>query len=129
MYKGRLMSQFIGKVVLRNTREIFQENSKFKVKYKKKSGETYSTLIEKRLIDYVFKKFSGREFIVEDVENLLSKRDIQERFNIPFKFGYKLHFYAQEVLVILIALNKATLEKHGRRFYYQILSERKISNR
>ena len=115
------MAEYIGKVTLRNTRDVFKDHKIYIVKCKSKREEIKSISIRKELVDYVFSKFSGKELIVEDIEYFLEREDVFKKFKIPFEYGFKLHFYAQDILIILVALNKATLKKRGNRYFYQTI--------
>jgi hypothetical protein len=41
-------------------------------------------------------------------------------FNLPYHYGHQLGYYAQDVLLILVALDKATMTKEGRRYIYTV---------
>lgn len=64
-----------------------------------------------------FRKLTrGQTVTVDDAMHELRRLPVQ----LPYQYGYKLRFFAQNVLVILVALGNASHNKVGHRFEYDI---------
>lgn len=57
--------------------------------------------------------------LVAEVQEVLEP--VATRLALPYTYGYKLHFYAQDALVVLVALKQARLSKEGRRYLYHLV--------
>jgi hypothetical protein len=122
------MFKLIGKVVLRNPyRVLMNSDGEFRVTHKNARGAEHSQDVASKVVQYVQKKFRGKTVSVADAQELLEAAPAQ--LGIPYDFGYQLYFYAQRVLIVLVAKRQATYGKCGRRFDYTILMRQKTGNR
>jgi hypothetical protein len=60
----------------------------------------------------------GNEATSKDASGVL--KPMVDGFDLPYECGYKLDYYAQEVLVVLVALGRSVLRKEGRRFLFTV---------
>jgi hypothetical protein len=118
--EARLMAEFLKAIQLRNPRAIYRDEEGFVVEQDDPRGRKYSSTIPIFIVDYVYAHLKGKRVIVEDAEELLAPKAAE--FSLPYRGGYKLQFYAQDVLLVLVALDKAKLIKDGRRYLYDIRS-------
>lgn len=50
--------------------------------------------------------------------------DAPAEMDLPYHYGFKLQFYSQDVLVVLVALRQASYKKCGQRFEYMITAHK-----
>ena len=85
---------------------------------KDRKDREYSNAIPTFVVDYLFTQMKGKRVIREDAQEILEPKAAE--FNLPYHFGHQLGFYAQDVLLILVALDRATMTKEGRRCIYAV---------
>lgn len=112
------MSELIGEVQLRNPRRIFREGGNYRVEEIGTKEQIYSKQIKDEVVEYLCNKLLGCQVTSEEAANAL--KPVCNRFNLPYTYGKQLNYYAQEVLVVLVALGKAGVKKEGRRYWYTI---------
>ncbi|MEG4803135.1 hypothetical protein QUB63_25000 [Microcoleus sp. ARI1-B5] len=114
------MIKFIGQVELRNHRRIYYQEDYYRVEQvnPRKEQKTYSDDIPDKVVEYLYNQLKGRKVTPEDASTVL--KPVANNLNLPYTYGHKLDFYAQEVLVVLVALSKASLTKEGRAYFYTI---------
>lgn len=69
-------------------------------------------------MEYLYNELKGRKVTPKDASTVLAP--VAKNLNLPFTYGHQLDFYAQEVLVVLVALGQASLSKEGRAYFYII---------
>ena len=112
------MSEFLKTIELRNRRDIYRDGSEFLIVQKDRRGREYSQSIPPFVVDYLFPQLKGKRVIREDAQEILEPKAAE--FNLPYHYGHQLGYYAQDVLLVLVALGKATMTKEGRRYLYSI---------
>ena len=80
------------------------------------SDPLFGQEVEGAVIRHLAKELEGQTVTVEEAEEVLRNSGLE----LPYQFGYKLHYYAQNVLVVLIASGQASHTKVGRRFEYHL---------
>jgi hypothetical protein len=117
------MPKLIGKVVLRNAYRVHEDaEGNYKVTHKDGRGAEYSQDVAAKVVEYVRKKLYGETVTVKDAASLLE--DAPARLELPYQYGYKLNFFSQGVLVVLVAIRQASYVKSGQRFDYTILAQK-----
>jgi hypothetical protein len=118
--QGEPLIKFIGQVELRNHRRVYYQNDSYRVEQINPTREqvTYSYDIPDKAVDYLYNQLNGCIVTPEEASTVL--KPVAKNLNLPFTCGHKLDYYAQEVLVVLVALGKASLSKEGRRYFYTI---------
>jgi hypothetical protein len=112
------LSELIGEVQLRNLRRIFREGGNYRVEQIGTREQIYSKQIKNEVVEYLRNKLLNCQVTSEEAANAL--KPVCNRFNLPYTYGDQLNYYAQEVLVVLVALGKAGIKKKGRGYLYSI---------
>ena len=112
------MSKFLKTIELRNSRDIYRDGTEFLIVQKDKKGREYSRSVPSFVVDYLLMQLKGKRVIREDAQEILEPK--AGEFNLPYHYGHQLGYYAQDVLLILVALDKATKTKEGRRYIYTV---------
>jgi len=112
--------KFLGQVQLRNRRRVYYQENSYRVEQVNPNREqvTYSYDIPDKAVEYLYNELKGYKVTKEDASNVL--KPVAKNLKLPFTYGHKLDFYAQEILVVLVALGKARLSQEGRAFFYTI---------
>jgi len=112
--------KFIGQVELRNSRRVYYLEDFYRVEQVNPNREqvNYSYDIPDKVVEYLYNQLKGRKVTKKDAFTVLNP--VAKQLNLPFTNGYKLDYYAQEALVVLVALGKASLSKEGRAYFYTI---------
>lgn len=111
------MIKFIGQVELRNSHRVYYQQDSYLVEQinpKKK----YSGDIPDKVVEYLYNELKGRKVTPKDASTVL--HPVAKNWNLPYTDGWQLDYYAQEALVVLVALGKAILTKEGRAYFYTI---------
>jgi hypothetical protein len=109
--------KFIGQVELRNSHRVYYQQDSYLVEQinpKKK----YSGDIPDKVVEYLYNELKGRKVTPKDASTVL--HPVAKNWNLPYTDGWQLDYYAQEALVVLVALGKAILTKEGRAYFYTI---------
>lgn len=114
------MIKFIGQVELRNCHVVYYLEDYYRVEQvnPRKEQKTYSDDIPDQAVEYLYNQLKGRKVTPEDASTVL--KPVAKNLNLPYTHGHKLDYYAQEALVVLVALGKASLTKEGRAYFYTI---------
>lgn len=111
--------EFIGKVELRNHHLVYYQEDSYRVEKvnPRKEQETHYYDIPDKVVEYLSNELKGCKVRKEQASKVLKAAN---QLNLPFTYGHKLDFYAQEALVVLVALGQAILTKEGRAYFYTI---------
>ncbi|MEG4319879.1 MULTISPECIES: hypothetical protein [unclassified Microcoleus] len=114
------MIKFIGQVELRNSRRVYYLEDFYRVEQVNPNREqvTYSYDIPDKAVEYLYNQLKGRKVRTKDASTVL--KPVANELNLPYSDSHQLDYYAQEVLVVLVALGKASLSKEGRGYFYTI---------
>jgi hypothetical protein len=117
---GVRMAKLIGKVTLKNAYRVLEDaEGDYKVTHKDARGAEYSQDVAADVVNYLYKHLRGETVAVADAMRVLE--DAAEELDLPYQYGFKLQFYTQNVLVVLVALRQASYKKAGQRFEYTLL--------
>jgi 3-methyladenine DNA glycosylase/8-oxoguanine DNA glycosylase len=84
----------------------------------KQPTKVYTQQIPHRVVEFLYSEIRGQQVTRKDAASLLAK--VVRKFGLPYTHGYKLGYYAQEILIVLISLERATLKKEGKRYLYTV---------
>lgn len=111
------MKKFIGEIQLRNSRRIYSEGEIFIVEQTDKNGRITTEKIDVKIVNSLRRVLKGKTVSVKEAFETLSTI---KGMILPYNHGYKLSYYAQDILIVLVALERASVEKVGRAYYYTI---------
>lgn len=81
-------------------------------------GAIHGNRIPAPAVEYLQAALEGRLVGVEEAASALEL--VAKQLNLSYTYGYKLNFYAQQVLLVLVALGKANVSKEGRGYQYRV---------
>lgn len=112
--------KFIGQVELRNSHRVYYQQDSYRVEQINQNREqvTYSYDIPDKAVEYLYNKLKGCKVTPKDAATVL--QPVAKNLNLPYNSGHKIDYYAQEALVVLVALGQAILTKEGRAYFYTI---------
>lgn len=112
------MKRLLSRVQLRNQRVVYRSHDGFTVVQIDRHGTEHAQFIPESVVEYLAERLRGDDVSVEDAFDLL--QPVASQLDLPYTHSHKLHYYAQEALVALVAAGRASLEKRGRRFVYRM---------
>ena len=113
------MLKLVGKVILRNAyRVVLDLEGDYKVTHKDARGAEYSQDVAAKVVRYVQRECRGKTVSVAEAKNVLE--DAPRELPVPYEYGQKLQYYAQSVLIVLVATRQASYAKVGQRYDYTI---------
>ncbi len=118
------MERLIDEVIVNRAYRVYSTpRGCFKVVNRNNHGAEYTQSVVAAVVKYVQQKLRGRTVSVEETKELLETAPAS--LKLPYSYGHKLRFYAQSALLILVALEKASHKRSGRKFLYTVKSELK----
>ena len=112
------MREELGKVQLRNEYSIFELTAGYEVYHRDRRGQTFSQIIPSNIVESAHAELAGNDWRVKDAADRLHV--IASDQDWPFSFGYKLQFFVQAILVVLVAVGRAEYEGEERGFLYTV---------
>jgi hypothetical protein len=106
----------IGTVKLRRQYLVERNADVYRVSSATPRQAEFGQLIDGPVVRYLAKALSGQTAWVEDADKALRKSGLK----LPYQYGYKLRFFAQSALVVLVASGQASHRPAGARFEYDI---------
>lgn len=106
----------IGTVRLRKERKVERSADTYRVTSITPRKAEFAQSIDGEVVRHLAATLAGKTVTVEDAEKELRTSGLR----LPYQYGYKLHFFAQDILIILVASGQASQTKVGRRFEYHI---------
>lgn len=103
-------------MTLRRTYHVDREADTFHIWSVSERGADFGQTVEGKIVRYLADALQGQTVTVSEAESALLK----SRIRLPYKYGYKRHFFAQSVLVVLVATGSASHRRVGRGFEYDI---------
>lgn len=112
------MAAFLGEVTLRNTYRVFEDVGAYVVEGTDKRGTAYRHTVPSQAVEFLRSAFQGAAVTSQEAATELEP--VARGLGLPYHYGYKLNFYAQSVLLVLVARGDAATEKRGRAFHYTV---------
>jgi hypothetical protein len=106
----------IGTVKLRNKYEVHRNADTFRVSSGTQRGADFGQTVDGKIIRYLASVLQGQTVTVPEAESALRKSGLK----LPYSYGHKLHFFAQDALVVLVATGNASHRRVGRGFEYDV---------
>lgn len=112
------MKEFVAEVTLRKPYQVYRVGNEYHVERDVRPGTTYVTKVPKSHVEILINSLSGSTVDTDEAVNAI--RSSIPRDRLPYSYGYKLRFYVQAALIVLVALGMARKGKVGRRFLYSV---------
>jgi hypothetical protein len=106
----------IAVVILRNQYHVEREADTFRVWSVTKRGADFGQIVKGEIVRYLGNALQGQTVTVPEAESAL----LNSGLSLPYNYGYKLHFFAQNALVALVATGNASHRRVGQGFEYNI---------
>ena len=116
MRRKKAQQGHIGVVTLRRTYHVDREADTFHIWSATERGADFGQTVEGKIVRYLANALQGQTVTVPEAETALRKSGIK----LPYRYGYKLHFFAQTVLIALVANGNASHRRVGQGFEYDI---------
>ena len=118
-FMEELVRKLLAEVKLRNAYRIYQDGSGYVVESEDKHGRIYQERVSRETVTYLHDACRGRVVTKEEAADRLERGATSLR--LPYTYGFKLQFYTQNVLLVLVALGDAHMEKNGRAYHYEVV--------
>ena len=112
------MKKLLGKVDLRNTYSVYEEDGAYNVVGENPRGQRYECTVPSEAVSYLCRRLAGRRVTADQAGKTL--QPVAERFNLPYTYGDKLRFSGQYVLIAAVVLGQASVVKEGRSYVYSV---------
>jgi hypothetical protein len=106
----------IGVVKLRRIYHVDRKADTFHIWSATERGADFGQAVEGKIVRYLAKTLQGQTVTVPEAASALLKSEI----GLPYEYGHKLRFFAQNVLVVLVASKQASHRKVGNKFEYDL---------
>lgn len=106
----------IGTVTLRKQRFVERNADVYRVRSITSRHAEFGQSIDGKIVRHLALALSGETVTVEGAEKELRRSGL----SMPYQYGHKLHFFAQDVLIVLVASGQASHRAVGQRFEYDI---------
>lgn len=103
---------------MRNPHRVFADGRDFIVESEDRRGALYWTRVPGSIVAAVRSVVAGGEVAAADAAEMVEP--YAREIGLPYTYGYKLRYYVQDVLIILVARGDATLRKDGRGYMYTV---------
>ncbi len=113
------MREFLSEFELRNTHRVFRDGGDYLVEQEDGRGQLHTTKVGQQTVDYLREALKGERVNAEEAADVLE--GAASGLALPYTYGHKLRFYAQSVLLVLVALGDAYLDKEGRGYVYTVM--------
>jgi hypothetical protein len=101
---------------LRNEYRVSRTSGGYDVTAVDRHDVRHTLVVALKFVQLVRRALRGNEVGVPDAATVLSESEL----DLPYSYGHKLNYFAQAVLVALVACDAATHRKAGRKFVYTI---------
>ena len=111
--------ELLAEIKLRNAYRIYEEGNGYVVESEDKHGRVYQERVTNETATYLQDSCRGRVVTCEEAASCLERAAASLR--LAYTYGYKLQFYTQNVLLVLVARGDAHAEKVGRAYHYEVM--------
>lgn len=107
------MKTFLDSVILRNEYKVYESEDGYICESTKDQGDSYVHTIPDAVVEKAASILPGRQWAARDAELALKLTALQDGWK--YTYGQKFHWLVQDVLVVLVATNRATMEWKGKK--------------
>jgi len=112
------MRRLLDTIVLRNSHNVYETDLGFEVTQIDPHGAEYKYTVSREAADLLCTLCAGQCVTAKEASLRLAPH--AKKLALPYHYGHKLHYYTQEILLVLTASGRATRRKVGREFKYQV---------
>ncbi|OHB79962.1 MAG: hypothetical protein A2Z25_08340 [Planctomycetes bacterium RBG_16_55_9] len=110
--------ELIKEITLRNKHYIYRDGDNFRAVSVKKQGVEYVNIIPSENIQ-ILNQLCQDKTVTKDKATIFFGANC-DNLDLPYTYGHKLKYYVQDMLLILVAIGKATINKKGRGYLYHV---------
>jgi hypothetical protein len=104
---------------LRNTYQVYEEaEGGFTVESTDRKGATHAQHVEEATVEWLQEQLRGKRVSKDEAGNILATASLSAK--VPFGPGWRINFFAQAVLLVLVALREASVAQEGSSFRYTV---------
>jgi hypothetical protein len=112
------MRRLLAKFKLRNSHNVYETDLGFEVTQIDPHGAEYKYTVSREAADLLCTLCTGECVTTKEASLRLAPH--AKKLALPYHYGHKLHYYTQEILLVLTASGRATSRKVGCGFKYQV---------
>ena len=117
------MKTFLGEVTLqRRTYRVYDTANGYTCESTNKQGDGKVHELPVEVIEHAASVLAGTQWAVKDAELALQAAATRDRWK--YTYGHQYHYMVQDVLVVMVATGRATVEKDGKKFVYDVRGDR-----
>jgi hypothetical protein len=107
-------------IELRRLHRVYRDGRNgFFVEIEDGHGATHTNHVSAEASDWLGRRLAGSTTTRKEAAGLLEP--VADELGLPFQYGYKLDYYAQDILLTLVAEGRATVERAGRGYEYRVI--------
>lgn len=108
----------IATIQLRNEHRVYKRaDGNYFVESEDRHGAHHGQDVSSDVVDWLALNLAGAITNSERAADLL---EWSADLDLPYTYGHKLRYFAQDVLLVLVATGRATMAQEGRGFTYRI---------
>lgn len=111
--------ELIDEITLHNKHSVYRDGNNFRVVTQKKEGVEYTKILPSENVKRLLQLCQGKT-ITKDQATILFNSNC-DNLDLPYSYGHKLKYYVQDMLLVLVAMGKATVNKKGRAYLYHVV--------
>ena len=108
----------LDRIHLRNPYEVYRQGDSYRVIGYSPNGQDYRHRVVGEAVRYLGERLRRRSVTAAQAAEILEP--VATRFGLHYTYGDRLRYSAQDVLLILVALGEARVEKEGRSYVYHV---------
>jgi hypothetical protein len=105
------MRRAIGSVMLRNEYTVYECLDCYEVESANRHGQRFTQEVQFQVVEFMRVRLAGLNVTSDEAAAALELA--AKELSLPYAYGHKLKFYAQAVLIVLVALARASHKKVG----------------
>jgi hypothetical protein len=118
--EGRMKPSPLVVIDLRNTYRVYREPSgAYVVESEAGHGALHAQRVSAGASDWLGRRLAGGIVTRQEAAEILEP--VADELGLPYSYGHKLGYYAQDILLTLVAEERATIEKVGRGYNYRVV--------
>ena len=108
----------LDRIHLRNPYEVYQRSDSYRVVGYSPSGQDHTNRVTGEAVRYLGDRLRRQSVTASQAADVL--RPMAARFGLTYTYGDRVRYSAQAVLLVLVALRRASVDKDGRSYVYHI---------